>query len=810
MVAALAVPVAAALQISATAAATIVSVGLYVATTAASYFLQQALAPKEETGTKLKTVMGGAVNQSFIFGEKETAGSFLYRNSWGKSGGTPNAFLTKVYCLQDMRMEEATSRLWTDKKNTITLADNNSIDGHAVGHPVPAFEQDGKDHLWVKFRDGTETTADSYLTDVFGSGSRPWTSDMVGRGRTLAIVTQRYNKKEPEGEVNPLFTIKGIRLYDWRPGDQTYGTYSTYAYSANPVVVIYNIMRGVYYGTDWLYGGKNWPATRFDNDSFTAAANVCDENITLAAGGTEKRYRVGGEVALNEEPWSVIERLLKACNGRIVESGGVFKIYCGGIGASVFSFTDDDVIVSESLSGRHFPQREDIANTITGTYVEPDNAGEAKAYKSRSKAAYVTEDGGEERRIALDFEYVRNNRQAQRLALLSLNDNRRFRTFVVAFGSSARKLEPCDVVSWTSDRFGFTAKKFIVGDVTLRDDGIVVVNLREADSSDADWTTGDENTFETGVYGDVEATSQTLSATVTAVAITDDDDTTERRPAVRIVADVTEMDDCEALLWWVRKKNGDQAVIAHGRSVGFFDLTSPNYGDIRITDNAFLPGKQVQVQYQIDPESDRPTGLSAWVDLTLTNARMKIATPSADNDVDMVDTPNITIGAATRTQAKNSKDINSFTNSTAHSGNDFVIKSFSGGSARDWAIEIDNDNGSMIILDVDFTFLAKFAFNPITNPTYYAKGVLTLYRSDQGAARDIILRSWTVDATKKLKKDANTATDKKHIQDTIVAGPAIVATTRIYLRWNWSCRCSNGSCEASVTDASIQAFYGRR
>lgn len=616
------------LGLSSTAATTIATLGLYAATTAASIFLQMAMAekPEEEIGTKLNAVLGGAVNQSFHIGDKESAGSFLYKGSWGKSGRVPNAYLVKVYCLSDRPVNGFADYLWVDGiKCNYDPEETTTIDGVGVGHPIPKYDQGGGHRLWVKFHDGNQSNADNYLVAKFGTGPRAWTEDFVGRGRAYMIVTQKYDKKNPSGEVEVLPVIKNSRLYDFRndstnggSGAQRYNDDSTWGVDpGNPVTASYHIMRGLYRGNEWIFGGQKWPATRFDIATWTAAANKCDSDIAAGGGGTLKFSRVGAEIDVSEEPWTIIERMLKSCNGRLVESGGKFKIYAGGIGASVYSFTDDQVILSEELTGRVFPTRDDIANTVVGTYIEPSNAGEAKAYKARTKTAYVEADG-DVRKMTFDLDYVRDNRQAQRLAQLALNDNRRFRTFVVAFWSQARMLEPCDVISWTSDRFQFTNKKFIVGDVVLRDDGVVVANLREADATDADWNPiTDENPFETGVFEDLDEPTQTLTATVTAV-VQEDDDGKHRRPAINIVATVDDdFVDCEALRYVVRKKNGNQKVIYRGRSEGFFDPDSPDYADITFTDNSFLEGRQVQVKYKIDPESDRDTEWSGWVDITL-------------------------------------------------------------------------------------------------------------------------------------------------------------------------------------------------
>lgn len=615
------------LGLSTTAATTLATLGLYAATTAASIFLQMAMAekPEQEIGTKLTAVLGGAVNQSIHIGRKESAGSFIYKGSWGRTGKIPNAFLTRVYALSDRPVDGFENYVWVDGiKCSYDPDETDTVDGVNIGHPIHKYNSHGGHRLWVKFHDGSQTTADNYLTSKFDSGPRKWTTNHIGRGRAYMIVTQKYDKKAPTGEVEVLPVVKNSRLYDFRQdstnggsGSQRYNDYNTWtANPGNPIIAAYDVMRGFYRGTEWLYGGKKWPTTRFDNDSWTAAANQCDTDVATRSGGTIKWARMGAEIDLSEEPWTVIERMLASCDGRIVESGGKFKVYVGGIGASVYSFTDDDVILSDELTGRVFPTRDQIANTVNGTYVEPDNAGEAKAYKPRTKIAYVNEDG-DVRKTTLDFDYVRDNRQAQRMAQLALNDNRRFRTFVVALWSQARKLEPCDVVSWTSDRFQFTAKKFIVGDVVLREDGVTVLNLREADASDANWNAlTDENPYETGVFEDLDESTQTLVATVTAVPFTDDTGKA-RRPAVRIQATVDDdFVDCQALLYQVRKRYGDQKVIHRGRSEAFFEVDNPDYGDITFTSQSIvtLKAKWVQVRFKIEPESDRNTEWSNWDD----------------------------------------------------------------------------------------------------------------------------------------------------------------------------------------------------
>lgn len=639
MVAVVAGGVATLFGISTTAATIATSVAFYAATTALSYYIQQSNMPDPEpSGSRLDIEMGGAIGQSILFGDVEKAGHLFYAGSWGRSNKTPNGFLVQCFILADLTDSGDKSTAWIDgQKCTIDLGDNGytgsdgGTGGYVMGHPVTTLRKSGKDYKWIKFKDGSQTTADDYLLGKFGMlASRPYTSDMIGIGRPLAIVTTRLDKEEGGRMSEHQFVRQGSAFYDPRKdstnggsGSHRWGNRSTYEFTRNPAVIYYNVRRGIYYDGDLLYGGRNVSAYMLDNDTYFAAMNTCDENVALAAGGTEKRYAVGGEMDLTRPPADLLDNLLASMNGRVVEDGGVSKLYCGAIGASVYSFTDDDIIATEAEDGSLIPQPDDVFNKITGSYTEPDDGGQAVAYRSKSDADALARDTEMIAR-SMDFPFVRSNSRAQRCAKYVLKDGQRWRKHGLVLPPPARKLRPCDVVSWTSAEKQYSSKKFLAGDVTPLRDGNVRVKLREANPADSDWTTGDEDASTPGIYDRVYPDAQTFSATVTAVSITDDDNTTARRPGIRIQATLDADDvDCKALVWQVRKRDGDQKLIAHGRSVGFFETDSSVYGDITFTDNAFLPGKRVEVRYKVEPQSDRETDWSAWVDgrVTLTNAK---------------------------------------------------------------------------------------------------------------------------------------------------------------------------------------------
>src|SRR5690606_23810070 len=57
-----------------------------------------------------------------------------------------------------------------------------------------------------------------------------------------------------------------------------------------------------------------------DLESFAAFADLCDEAVPLAAGGTEKRYRLWGVYQLTDEPDAVIQRMRRACDAEFYQT----------------------------------------------------------------------------------------------------------------------------------------------------------------------------------------------------------------------------------------------------------------------------------------------------------------------------------------------------------------------------------------------------------------------------------------------------------------------------------------------------------
>ncbi len=72
--------------------------------------------------------------------------------------------------------------------------------------------------------------------------------------------------------------------------------------------------------------GCGIPPERIDLESFITAANLCDEAVNLAAGGTEPRYRSDGVFSDGDSPTTVLDNLKAAMNADLDDIGGKLRV----------------------------------------------------------------------------------------------------------------------------------------------------------------------------------------------------------------------------------------------------------------------------------------------------------------------------------------------------------------------------------------------------------------------------------------------------------------------------------------------------
>ncbi len=98
--------------------------------------------------------------------------------------------------------------------------------------------------------------------------------------------------------------------------------------------------------------GYRMPLDAIDLPSFAAFTTVCDEAVPLRAGGTEKRYRVGGYYSLDDAPKDVLARLLMTADAQLyMTSEGKVGILGGRWVAPDVTIHADDILALSLTDG---------------------------------------------------------------------------------------------------------------------------------------------------------------------------------------------------------------------------------------------------------------------------------------------------------------------------------------------------------------------------------------------------------------------------------------------------------------------------
>lgn len=580
-------------------------------------------------GVVLQVQAGGDVPVQFPLGWTATAGMRSYMGTWGSAGGTPNAFAVEERVLSWLPCPDRPVPWIGEQRCTVDW----DATPTTQGYPVLEFRQGGVDYAWVRYEDGTQTTASAYMTSVFGSHpDRPYDSGMVGHGCAKVQVTLRRNREIWSSFPELLFETTGIALYDISQdsseggdGDQRWDDPATWTPSSNLAVQMYNLRRGLFYypadfdaatndNRQWVYGGSNKrPLTsyRLPAASWIAAIAASANEVDIGDDETEPAYRAGLVVTGDAQPREVLDGLRRAGSARMAEVGGRYELLVGAPGAAVYSFTDADIVITDPQTFDPFRGIEQTYNAVEGNYTEPAERWTSKPAPGRYNTEWEAEDGGRTLPMALPLLVVPYANQVQRVHQAAANDNRNFREFTLSLPPDAYDVvKPNQVVSWTSAGNGFTAKSFQVLTMRARRGWNQVVRLREIDDAGFDFDPDTQTLpISIGTVARQAVPSQPSTGGNVSPYEGRDADGNARRPGIDLAIPLGQ-EDVRAI--------GVQIRLA-GAASPFFEQEYP-YGTassgtqhIYIVGDPLLSDTGYEVSWKIVPYSGRKTDWSSWL-----------------------------------------------------------------------------------------------------------------------------------------------------------------------------------------------------
>lgn len=467
----------------------VVGIGLSIATNA----ILTALTPAPPTPKQslLVNSRDAAAPQEFVYGETRKGGPITYLET--TRGGS---VLYQIIPLAAHEIESVEAIYINDEVATISNdAYSNSRRSGAGWVTNRNWSDDPDEHeirifyhlgdqtaITDTFANSSVETLDSVFFDTgssdedsqnFGGVGQPTKASFVGNGIAYLFVRFGYASGVFQNGI-PVITakIRGKKVYD--PRD------TSTAYSNNAALCI----------RDYLTSAYGLNDAQVDDTVFQAAANACDENVTLDAGGTEKRYTLNGVVRANQNYGDVLQQMITSCAGTLFWGGGKWKLAVGEYNAPTKTFTLDDLRSNISLQTR--VNLRDQFNKVQGVFNDAENRYIAADYPPIESATFLTEDDGVEQALDLDLPFTTSSATAQRLAKMTLLRGREQMVFQAEFGLNAFDVEVGEIVALTIDRYSWTAKEFEVVSwrffIGSEGDLRVALSLRETSSAAFSWT----------------------------------------------------------------------------------------------------------------------------------------------------------------------------------------------------------------------------------------------------------------------------------------------------------------------------------
>ena len=407
-----------------------------------------------------------------------------------ESSGTNQEYVDYIIALAAHKVTSI-SEIWFEEKQAWSLA--GGVTGTYSGY------------LTVAVR--TEGTAGNYIS-INGGGKWGASRRLTGCAYLHLRIKRTGNTKKAESPLASGLPSRvtvigdGALLYDPRkdstvPGGSgthratnqaTWGAYTNADDTDNPALQLLWWMLG------WEIDGKlsvgcGVPYTRIDMESFITAANICDENITLAIGGTQKRYRTSGTASDTDDRLEIINNFLASMNGTLRDNGGKLTVTVmkNDLADYVLSFNENDIL--GEFDWQQTGGLTENYNVARGRYVDP-SANSLYQMVDYSEVGFASPDGVE-RVMSVDLPYIEDGRRAQRIAKQILQRNQYRGMLSTTFNAKALGCQVGDVVRISLEALGWSNKLFRVVTQEIRFDGQVPMRLVEENAAIYAWDADD-------------------------------------------------------------------------------------------------------------------------------------------------------------------------------------------------------------------------------------------------------------------------------------------------------------------------------
>lgn len=459
-----------------------------------------------------------------IYGTQRVGGVEIYRSTTGSHKDQFNYVIViathECWGIENLYLDgrqvfwQGSGNGWTVSPGGMGFGGNPDGNDHTGPNGV-TYNFGGK--VFCEARYGTQSAGD--VIGGLTANDPTWNTSSSGSpfvgGCTYVYLKLEYDTTLFPGEPEIRFTVKGKPVYDPRTSATTY--------SHNPALIINDLLTD----TTWGLGDAS-----VNQAQLIAAANICEEQVTLAIGGTEDRYAAHWHYDTSTTVGDAVSTFMGSMGGRLSRISGEWYIFPAAYLGPTASIGADQLTGPVQWSStRSF---RDLFNRVTGTYTAPNYPynvagdlydangwydGEIQnnfpfAFQPTNYPQYacdvlhgyasdefLNEDGGIQLPKELGFPAVLSVSQAQRLARIALRRNRQQGSGTLEMSLAAFQLQPCDTFQMTFAQNGWADKVLEVNSTQFRlQDGgngappqlMFSIGVNETDASVYEWNLAED------------------------------------------------------------------------------------------------------------------------------------------------------------------------------------------------------------------------------------------------------------------------------------------------------------------------------
>ena len=353
----------------------------------------------------------------------DTAPAYRYVYGETRATGTPvgtpvrGDWIFGCWVLNSRPSDLSTVKLFLDKREVLFSGDPFDFTGQgATGTEFPfAPHTDGEEHMAFWVGRGDQTSPPQRILDnapwSAGADAELWKSTDAWQGRTVIWMMLRAggsgNRQERWPSTPPLVEVEGkwSKVWDMRDNTQDPDDPATWKWSDNHALCCLDALR------------QN-PIRRYTDatlhlSSWEDAANVSDEAVGLASGGTEPRYRAAGTLTFGDgEIEDMVNPLVLSGAADLIRIGGQLGIKSGAWQAPTMTL---DYLMGDGFSAPDMLPGSDMVNELRVSYLNPGRGYETADLQPWQIPGALTADGGLPAPQSLELSFCPSPFQAMRV-----------------------------------------------------------------------------------------------------------------------------------------------------------------------------------------------------------------------------------------------------------------------------------------------------------------------------------------------------------------------------------------------------------